>query len=200
MTEQEKVELTPVECVLTTKRWLEAVLVQSCRIYDLLGVFSKLRLIKDSEDYVEIDALNRKLNGLQVEEHFFLIAVAKANVWINLARESGAVSGPVIRRYLSAIEPALAVRNMREHDDRYLTGDGDKQEKFIHHSSDGAVVTDGTSSAGSVEKWMIAGRVDVRSIEYKTHKVLELFEESLKTIRKKQSDDLRDFLKAAATE
>lgn len=194
-----EVHLTEIECLMQAIRWVEAVTLQSSRIFEVLEVFNELRQHKDSEDYALIDALNRRLDGLGVEEHFFLIAAAKSNVWINLTANKGAVANAKVRKYRKLIEPALAVRNMREHDDKYLVGEGDNQDKFMHETRVNGLVTqatDGTSSSGSIEKWMLGGRADVRKIAEEAAKVIEILKGALKTKRSERSAEFKKHLSA----
>lgn len=190
-------QLTATACILQTIKWVEAVTLQSRRVFELLEVFNELRAHKDSEDHELIDALNRRLDGLAAEEHFFLIAVAKSNAWINLSTKMDAVSNANVRKYRQLIEPALSVRNMREHDDKYLTGEGDNQDKFVHEdrvNGGVALSIDGTSSSGSVERWMLGGRVDIRKISDEASKVIDVLKDALKTKRAEQSAELKKFL------
>jgi len=190
-------QVTAIECLLHAIKWVEAVTVQSRRVFDVLEVFNELRKHKDSEDYELIDSLNRRLDWLGVEEHFFLIAVAKSNAWINLSTQMDVVANAKVRKYRKIIEPALSVRNMREHDDKYLTGEGDNQDKFVHETRiDGWVAqsTDGTSSSGSVERWMIGGRADIRKISGEASRVIDALEDALKTKRAERTAELKKFL------
>ncbi len=101
-------------------------------------------------------------------QHFFLIAMGKALVWLEQARSvDPALAGP-IDAFSQQFPEARLIRNMNEHDDAYLRGTGHHQGKFLHtiaaSGDPNAIGVDGTSSLVEPEGYLIGGRLNVNQV------------------------------------
>ena len=62
------------------------------------------------------------------------------------------------------IQNIINLRNMREHDDEYIRGNGNKQSEFIHESEDKVFEADATSTIRIDDKHLLGGKIEVASV------------------------------------
>lgn len=73
----------------------------------------------------------RQMDRRLMEEQFFLDAIGKALRWVKVAKKRDSSLSQVVDRFLQQLPEAGDVRNMREHDDEYFEGNGNKQVDFM---------------------------------------------------------------------
>lgn len=145
----------------TARLWLKGIVMQGNRLLELSNYESSMYF-----DFMNTD--KDKLKNLhdftKVEEHFFVIAVGKAMDWLREFQDNDHRQEN-IQEFLDAIPHARNIRNMREHDDAYLKGEGRKQNLFHHefelHEGKFTGSADATSTIVINDNYMIGGRLDV---------------------------------------
>lgn len=101
-----------------------------------------------------------------MDDHFFIIALSKTIVYFRKIKKIRELKNDV-KEILNkidkeiGIENIINIRNMKEHDDEYVLGKGNKQDDFITDS--GVFAADATSTIIIQGKaYLIGGKIDVK--------------------------------------
>lgn len=113
-----------------------------------------------------------------MEEHFFVIALGKSIDYLNYIKERSQISKELLDELYEKVGKTeiTELRNMREHDDEYIRGDGHKQQNFITVSKDNFFASDATSTLIINGEILLGGKVNVG----KTVNIFEKYFESFR--------------------
>ena len=99
-----------------------------------------------------------------VAEYLFIVTAHQAGLWLRESCRLGSVDWDDCGSYLSLIGRIKEVRDMREHADRYLQGDGDRQHRFVHHDEQRNAAADASSTIVTDDGYELGLRVTVEEV------------------------------------
>lgn len=160
-------------CAIKSVRWAKAVIKEGKRIIDLDKQMDNCqKIMSQNHDitYGQFLLINKIYDEnrdiLDIEEHFFIISLGKS---IDFLQALGSYKYEV-KEILKEINDTIGIqniinlRNMREHDDEYIRGNGNKQSEFIHESEDKVFEADATSTIRIDDKHLLGGKIEVASV------------------------------------
>lgn len=171
-----------IYCAINANNWVKSVIYQGNRIKNIDIENEKMMEEIEKNPDVILEKLHENDYILPMEEHFFAIALNKSLTYITKLKK--------IKKFKDDIKLILDLvcneigrdnitnlRSMREHDDEYIKGNGNKQEDFIATLDD--FVADATSSIIiSGESHLLGCKVDV----IKTIKIYECIQPKIQQI------------------
>jgi hypothetical protein len=116
------------------RRWLRAIIMQGRRCEEANSRLL-LAIQRGGAPWQEIMADYKA--DCWIEEHFFLIALAKALTWLRILARWRPEDRARIKEFVKSQPHAVDLRDMREHDDEYLRGGGRRRQR-LHHEAQGA--------------------------------------------------------------
>jgi hypothetical protein len=159
--------------------WTQAVILQAQRIIDLAKrqnkeFFDTFRYPLDRPEYFLDNEEYKRI----MEEHFFILAVGKS---IDFYKSNS----DKFKKIISKIETKIGIqnitdiRNMREHDDEYISKQGRKQSRFIIANENISTEADATGTGIDLDKkqYWLGARVNIFT-------VAELYEEILTKVKR----------------
>lgn len=94
----------------------------------------------------------------------FLVALNKIARWGHEMKEAAPNGRMPVDAFLEAFAPGKVVRNIREHDDEYLTGGGRRRDQLFATAMDGLVRIDATSTLVLEGEILLGGRLSVQKM------------------------------------
>lgn len=94
----------------------------------------------------------------------FLIAINKANRWSKVVRKAVPQAGKSVDQFLAVAEPTKHVRDIREHDEEYFKGKGQRRDQLFHSMMNGQVQIDATSTYSDGQRILLGGRACVEDL------------------------------------
>ena len=152
-------------CAFKAIDWVKSVIYQGNRIITLDNeqdirdkfIFNNM----ESSPELAFSVMHKVDNDryiLSMEEHFFIIALGKSIDFLKKLDGFQDEVKDIINRIdeVVGINNIVDLRNMREHDDEYIKGNGNKQANFFQESKDGNSIGDATSTCirGEKEHWL----------------------------------------------
>jgi hypothetical protein len=118
-------------CLHRSQYWLHAILVQSERILIQSERINECTNFTSASDRnPDPEAISKLLDTQAMDSHFFVIAIKHSIDWLNeLKRFDESLRGE-INTFIKCVSKAEQLRNMLEHQDRYLKGNGKNRDKF----------------------------------------------------------------------
>ena len=142
--------------------WVRSIVFQGDRLLHAHNSLNSSPVVGSAGLQKFREQMDRRL----MEEQFFLDAVGKALRWVKVAKMRKPSLGQDVDRFLQQLPEAGDVRNMREHDDAYFQGHGNKQAKFVKTAPIGKQQISVTVDASSTIVWdgdyLIGGRLNVQ--------------------------------------
>lgn len=142
-------------CIDKAYEWVQGVISQGNRLIDKKKSFNLII----NNDLNEKEKLEVDKCPIAIEEHFFVIALGKSIDFIKRmkskrVKEIEDVTNNVLKfiDIKIGLENISDMRNMREHDDEYIEGKGNKPESFFVTSEDGYIRADATSTINIYNK------------------------------------------------
>jgi len=164
----EQKELTNITYFLKALCWSKAMTMQGNRIIEILNLFANSREVFANGENSEVRDVQERLGALPAEEHFFLISAGKCLDWLGRAELKGLVEAPAVEGIKSYSGFIADARNMREHDDEYLIGEGNKKARprFVQASEVKGVSidSDATCSGGAADEYYVGHGVHLFKI------------------------------------
>lgn len=148
--------------VMQALNWTKSVIHQGGRILkNDLYEKTVIDCLHDSPNF--FDKLpDRYINSM--DEHFFIIALYKSITYLRKVKKIKVLKNDVkeILKKIDSeigIEDITNIRHMKEHDDEYILGKGNRQDSFITESDD--FVADATSTIINQGSHLIGGKINV---------------------------------------
>lgn len=158
--------------------WVWSIMFQGDRLLNAQDVLNSPHALGSAGMQQFREQMDRRL----MEEQFFLDAVGKALRWIKVAKRQDLSLSEAVDRFLQQLPEAGEVRNMREHDDEYLEGNGNKQADFVKTTTVGGQQISATVDASSTIVWdgnyLIGGRLNVQNAIDAAHALLPCIEKA----------------------
>ena len=156
----EKDHMNPSFIKTNAKQWVNAIVKQGRRLLSTKATQPQI-VSSDQSSYDFRD-------WIRTEEHFFIIAVGKAIDWLEELKSVDASIQLPIEDFFKKLPNARDMRNMREHDNEYLRGNGHKQTKFHQEvkvkgvSGGGSISADATATVIIGNNYLLGGRLNVQ--------------------------------------
>jgi len=160
--------------------WCQGTIIQGNRVLNLR--FPEMLLSVSLESSKEH---RKKFDEYQIyrliDEHFFLIAARQVIRWCEFAKKQYSELTPAIDKFCSD-RNIIDTRNMREHNDEYLVGKGNKQKNYVSEvksinfdiPGDQLGTCDASSTIVDGDRYLIGGRVDVLQTLKKIEELLNV--------------------------
>ena len=180
-------------CAIKSVIWAKAVINEGSRIINLdkqMDGYQKIIYGNPEINYNLFSLINNLDNQnrdiLSMEEHFFIISLGKS---IDFLQALGSYKYDVkeILKEINdniGIQKIINLRNMREHDDEYIKGNGNKQSEFIQESEDKLFVSDATSTIRIGDKHLLGGKIEVVSVVKLYKRLLPKINEASESVKK----------------
>lgn len=99
---------------------------------------------------------------LHMHEHFFANALGKSIDFLGKLSNFGDILKDILNS-IGGPQVALDLRNMREHDDEYIAGNGHAQNRFITRNDELSIITDATSTCIDFEnrQYILGGKINL---------------------------------------